>query len=194
MITFNPDTHTYKVDGVVKKSVTQTLSDVGIVDYRGVDEYYMDRGTRVHQACTLHAQGFLDWNSLGDTLPYVENFRHLLVHLRASYVSSEQPSYSKKLDIAGSYDLIVEWQGKRTLVELKTSSSFPLWVGLQLAAYETMVDVDEVMGIDLKMGKVYVKADDFDENHRVWEQIINGTFDLEEWKSNRKRRHMRKII
>jgi hypothetical protein len=227
MITFNEETHEYKVDGVVKKSVTQLLKEAGIIDYEGVDEYYRLRGTYVHEACALYAQGWLDWSSLSsDILPFVENFKCLYDRLRLSYVSAEVPSYIDNvywcsecnkpvrdvvieaeygetvcgdcecildgcfLDLCGSYDMIVMWKGKRTLVEIKTGT-FPMWGGLQLAAYESMVDVDDVLGISLKDEKVFVKADDFNENHKVLHDIKSGTFDLDTWKSNRKRRHMK---
>jgi hypothetical protein len=114
-----------------------------------------------------------------------ERFNGAVICKRCGYPVKE--SY----DICGKYDLIMMWNGKRTLIELKTGN-FPMWGGLQLAAYERMVDVDDVMGISLSNGgKVFVKADDFLENTITWDDINCGTFDLDKWKSNRNRRCMK---
>jgi hypothetical protein len=111
--------------------------------------------------------------------------------LKLEYVSAEELCYDADYGICGKYDLIIIWNGKRTLIELKTGT-FPMWGGLQLAAYERMVDVDDVMGISLSNGgKVFVKADDFLENTITWDDINCGTFDLDKWKSNRNRRCMK---
>lgn len=192
LINFNEEYHTYSVNGVGKQSMTQFLKAAGIIgDYAGVSDYYRDRGTRAHGACVLHAQGWLDWGSVADDiLVYVKTFKSIAERLGLSYVSAEEPSYSEALDICGMYDLIMSGGGKRFLMELKTGI-FPMWGGLQLAGYETMVDVDDVMGISLMDAKVFVKDDDFLSNTLVLDNIKNGTFDLEKWKSNKKRRHMK---
>jgi hypothetical protein len=183
--------HVYTVDGEVKQSVTQMLKSVGIVECSGIPEYYADRGTAVHDYCTLYVQGWLDWTEVRkDCLPFVRTFQRLVWELGLSYVSAEQPSYDPEYDICGKYDLIMMWKGKRVLVELKTTD-FPMWGGLQLASYERMVEVDDVMGMALKEGKVYVKADDYQKNHDTLADIHSGFFDLARWKANRKRRHMK---
>lgn len=191
MITFNEETHEYKVNGVIKRSVTQVLKDVGIIDCDFVKPYYIDRGDRVHKYCTLLMQGWIKWYDIvSDCIEFVGNFARVVDRLGLEYMSAEVPCYSEELDICGTYDLVMERDGEKVLVELKTGI-FPMWGGLQLAAYEKMVEVDTVMGISLKDGKVFVKADDFLFNHLTWDDIKHGTFDLEKWKSNKKRRHMR---
>lgn len=192
-IEFDEEDHIYKVDGIVKPSVTQTLRGAGIVDdYSNLDPYYADRGTAAHTGCTLLAQGFLDWATVSDDVrPYVETFESIVKRMGMTYVSAEEPCYDKEYDICGTYDLIMMWNGARTLTELKTGA-FPMWGGLQLASYERMVDVENVLGIELKgSGKAYIKADDFLSNYLVLDDIFNGTFDLDKWKSNRSRRHMK---
>ena len=61
MIEFDEATHTYKVDGVAKPSVTTILKDVGLFpDFYGTAEereYYMQRGTMVH----LAVQNMAEW-------------------------------------------------------------------------------------------------------------------------------------
>jgi hypothetical protein len=178
-----------------KSSVTQTLKDVGIVDYAGVDPYYADRGTRAHNDCNLMAAGWLrgsDWRDYvhTDTVGYVETFKAVCDRLGLRYIACNVKGYSEKFDLAGECDLIMDWEGRRTVVELKTGD-FPQWGGLQLAGYEDMFGSDDVLGIELKTGRVFIKAPTWEDNPKTLGHIINGTFDLDEWKSNRKRRCMR---
>lgn len=188
-IEFDEESHTYRVDGKVKRSVTTILKDAGICDYTGVDEYYRDRGTRAHDACTLYAQGFLDWSSVAsDILPFVTMFKSIVEHLGLSYVSSEEPCYDPEYDVCGKYDLIMK-DNSEVLVELKTGDFKP-WAGLQLASYQRMTGCERVMGISLKDGKVWVPAPDWARNHEELRKIHNGGFDLALWKSDRKRRRM----
>lgn len=190
-IKLDPETHIYTVNGNEKTSVTQMLKKVGIVDYTGLDPYYAERGTMVHDYCTLSAQGWLDFDTVReDCVNYVKTFERIVFELGLKYLSAEQLCYDEEYDICGQYDLIMEWDDKRTLVELKTGAA-PMWLGLQCAAYERMIDVDDVIGISLKDGKVYVKDSDFLLNTVAWDDINTGFFNLEAWKGDRKRRRMR---
>jgi hypothetical protein len=163
-------------------------------DYDGIDDYYKDRGTRAHNACDELARGALRWDKVqGDILPFVRTFEGLVWQLGLSYVDSEQPCYDPEFDICGKYDLVMMWEGKRTLVELKTSK-VDMFHGIQIAAYERMVEVDDVLGIELKTGKVFGKASDWQKNHEAWRDICTGKFDLNSWKKDKKRRRMRRIL
>jgi hypothetical protein len=234
-IHFDDATHTYTVtaylDDVilwveVKRSVTQIMRDAGLLgDYDGIPQHYMDRGTRVHDACELVAQGWITSSDVeSDIKVYIESFESIVEALGLSYVDSETPCYYAEYqcdkcgkviphdeltglgecphcwgsvtllyDYAGKFDLIVMWEGRKTLVELKTTK-VDMFHGIQIAAYERMVDVDDVLGIELKTGYVFGKADDWQKNHDAWRDINTGFFDLESWKSDRKRRRMKRIL
>jgi hypothetical protein len=190
-IQFNEELHLYTVNGEPKRSVTQVLKDVGIIgDYSDIPDYYRVRGEHTHKACTLCAQGWLDEDTVSsDVLPLVENFKGIMGHLRASYVSSEQVVYSAEYDICGRYDLRVKSNEKRITVELKSGKSEP-WSALQAAMYKHMTGDDEYQVWDLKDGAVWVE----DKDHMpVWEEINMGIFDLGNWKSNRNRRGMKRL-
>jgi hypothetical protein len=128
-----------------------------------------------------------------DIVTYCQNFETLIFELGLEYVSSESLCYDPEYDVCGKYDLIMMRNGKRTLVELKSGTA-PMWLGIQLAAYERMVDVDDVLGVSLKERKVFGKSDDYHLNHAAWGNINDGTFDIGEWKRNKKRRHMERIL
>jgi hypothetical protein len=198
-INFDEGHHIYTVSKVVgnvlvweevKRSVTGILESNGLSDSKWIKPYYRDRGTQVHLDCVLYAEGWLDMDIVrDDCIEYVKTFIRICKELGLVYVSAEVPCYDPEFDICGTYDLIMMWNGKRYLVELKTSR-FEMYHGLQLAAYERMVDVDDAMGISLKDGKIWLKADDWELNHKVWRDINEGWFDLDSWKSDRKRRRM----
>jgi hypothetical protein len=135
-------------------------------------------------------QGWVSWWDIDDDcFPFVKNFARIVDRLGLKYISAEVPCYDPEYDVVGTYDLIMDWNGKRVLVELKTSK-FEMYHGLQLAAYERMVDVDTVMGIELKTGNIFVPADDWQKNHDTLNDIHSGWFVLEDWKKDRKRRRM----
>lgn len=195
-IKLDESTHIYTVDGEVKQSVTQTLRGVGILDgYNSIPEYYADRGTRTHAACELLAQGWIEWDKVDDDIiEFVRTFDRLMFGLGLEYVSSEQLCYDEEFNICGKYDLIMMYNGKRTLAEIKTGA-LPMWVGLQCAAYERMTGVEDVLAISLKDGgKVYGKGKDFNKNHEAWRDINVGFFEVADWKKDRKRRHMERIL
>ena len=66
---FDPDSHLYRVDGIIVPSVTQVLEDVGIVDYSRLPgstrEMALRRGSAVHAACHYDDEGDLDETQLG---------------------------------------------------------------------------------------------------------------------------------
>jgi len=193
-ITFTSDTHTYTVDGVVKRSVTQMLKDAGIIGEYLCDDYYRDRGTRTHDACTLLAQGWITVDMVDDDIePFVTTFQRLLKRMGLKYKAADVIGYNSKLDYCGSLDMLVsDIEGRETLLELKTGE-FPMWGGLQLAAYESMdnINVNSVMGFSLKgEGKVFVPAHGWFDNHKVLDDIHSGRFDLEAWQQDKKRRRM----
>lgn len=80
-IVFTPQTHEYRVDGVVWPGATSILKATGLsTDWdrmpprvREAAERKRSLGTDVHEACRLLDRGELAWGSLDDALfPYVE--------------------------------------------------------------------------------------------------------------------------
>jgi hypothetical protein len=62
---FNRDRHEFRVNGVVKPSITQVLAAAGIVDFSFVEEdvrvHAMNRGKSVHWMLQLEDEGALNW-------------------------------------------------------------------------------------------------------------------------------------
>ena len=78
MKTYDPATHTYKTDDVVRPGVTTILKKARLIDTDApwFDEYSRDRGTAVHLACELWDLGTLDESTLDPVLvPYLDGWR-----------------------------------------------------------------------------------------------------------------------
>lgn len=138
VVTFESDGHQYTIDGRPVPSVTQVLSTVGVIEYRGYDHGYgRERGTAVHHATALDDEGDLDEDALDDRVrPYLAAWRAF----RAE--TGFQPSLIEEvmgcaLGFCGTPDRIGVWDRHpgEVVLELKTGST-PWWVGLQLAGYE----------------------------------------------------------
>jgi hypothetical protein len=193
MIHFDEATHIYRVNGEVKRSVTQILKDVGIINYDGVPDYYRDRGTAIHRGCELLAQGYLDWSTVHeDYLPCLKRFEVFMKDYE--YVSSEQVLYCPTMDYCGTFDLLVrdKKSGDISIVDIKTSKTPADWWGLQLAAYAYAADFEyqSLKVFSLGNNAIYRDGKQWAANMATWEQIIDGTFNLAAWKSNRTRRNM----
>jgi hypothetical protein len=68
MITFDPDTHTYTLDGQTVPSVTQVLQAMGFVDSTWFTEESRTRGKYVHRIIELHINQELDESTVDDSL------------------------------------------------------------------------------------------------------------------------------
>lgn len=137
-IDFDPETHTYRVQGEVFPSVTTILSPWN--DLSMVDPDVLARaaafGTNVHQACHLHNQDALDYDALDPALrPYVDGWRAFLEDSGAIILSSELPVAHTKLRYAGTLDSAALIRKRATLVDIKSGSVVPRTVGPQTAAY-----------------------------------------------------------
>lgn len=128
-------THAYTLDGRPIRSVTQILSDVGIIDTRWYTPEAALRGKYVHEATHYHDEGSLAMDSLDPQIaPYVQGwidfrkttgFRPLLIEQRIWHSCG----YAGTLDRAG-------FLGDRfILIDIK-SGSLPSWAGMQTSGYE----------------------------------------------------------
>lgn len=142
LLSFEPQTHTYRVGGVIYPSVTEVLGPAetfaGLFD--GVPaaalEVAKDRGSYVHEAMALLARGSLDWDSLADPwVQYIRTGERFLTDSEIVVTGSEVPVYSERLRVAGTIDLLGVWRGRSALLDFKASAVVPVTVGPQTAGY-----------------------------------------------------------
>lgn len=155
-VIFDPKTHTYKDEkGNIYPSVTTVLSDLGIsADYSEVKniEYYANRGEAVHYAIELLLSG-IDGEIYDDMLStkleelnipkkdiegYVESAKKI-VH-RCSPDAVEERFICGQW--AGTADFVGEFDGKKIIIDWKTSKKSNVSYDLQLGAYCTALSVN----------------------------------------------------
>jgi hypothetical protein len=103
---FDPDTHTYKYQGVAKPSVTQILDEMGeISEYSKRSERARERGLMVHIAGSLLPDR-LDWTTVDSAIfGYVASLAEWFARTGCQVDAQEQRVYLEGLEVAGTLDL-----------------------------------------------------------------------------------------
>jgi len=143
---FDPETHTYTLDGRTLLSVTSILKEAGMLVYPSGMQDAMMRGKYVHAATEMIDRGTLDWELLDDTLrPYCEAYAKFCRDKNPVIVLSEQRSYHPTHLYAGTPDRVVRMDGFTALLDIKTGTPNPA-TAIQVAAYKEMVRaLDEIV-------------------------------------------------
>jgi hypothetical protein len=145
VLSFEDETHTYRIDGRRVFSVTQALSAAyGDLCWPWANEFAMERGRRVHQALNYWIRGELDVKKLSDYIAgYVAagirffNESGFEIGTFQGEPASEVRMYSHVYDAAGTADLFGTLYRKRACVDFKTGE--PGWIaGPQTWAYTAM--------------------------------------------------------
>lgn len=168
-VRFDPVEHRYWLGPRELPTVTQVLSDVGMLpEYDSpwfADGFYATRGTMVHKACALDLHGRLDDESLDDHVrPYVERFRRLIATIGpVEPLFIEQPLAHPVWNYAGTPDSA--WRmpnGRIWIVDLKSGTYEPghstqlaggYWPLLHAAAEEGAVPLTTA---DVSTAKLFV--------------------------------------
>lgn len=141
-LTFEAETHTYRVDGAVVPSVTQVLEPLTGLEF--VDDETLaiaaEFGTHVHKAVQLHNEGRLDRASLSPAIePYLAGWERFVAESGIAIIDVERAVYHGKMRYAGTLDARGYFPDNHkvpALIDVKTGSGHPRTVGPQTAAYE----------------------------------------------------------
>lgn len=127
--------HYITPEGVPYPSITTVLATmngnwldswkaaVGIEEANKVSRRATDRGTKIHHLFESYIRdGFLDYTQempdvramVKNTIPHLNNINRVLVQ--------ETPLYSDTLRLAGTPDLVAEWNGVLSVIDYKNSS------------------------------------------------------------------------
>jgi hypothetical protein len=140
---FDEATHAYTLDGRRLPSVTQIIKPLASYGHIPVDVLArkMALGTAVHLACDLDDAGELDDAATDpEVLGYVTGWRQYLAAVQGKVLASERRAYHRTLGFAGTLDRVVLVEGKHWLIDLKTGADpMPSW-GVQLAAYQLLLE------------------------------------------------------
>jgi len=184
-LTFDESTHTYRLDGEKKPSVSQ------IVDWSGAwgDKSFFKskepaiKGSRVHKCLELYDKQTLDWSSIsgGNYDPYISAWTDLLSDLGGKVVENEQRHHMtiEGLTFAGTVDRVLEMpNGSLQVCDIKTGRHYPKPYGIQINAYRLLVE--DMLGREVAgcfcahltdKGKYQIRAHDEPEWAERWRQI-----------------------
>lgn len=141
-LTFEPETHEYRIGEQVVPGVTTILRPA--IGYFGTrDEQAAARGEAVHWGCEM-----VDAGEPADVDPdyegYIEAYRQFLRETGAVVEAFEMRVFHSGWMYAGTLDRLVRWQDERCLLDLKTGTIAP-WMGMQAVAYgKALKDMNRV--------------------------------------------------
>jgi hypothetical protein len=144
MLTFEEDGHVYRYSGKVIPSVTQIIAPLYDNAFDFVKKETLERkrrlGQALHYAAELDDAGNLDEASLSEALrPYLAGWRKFKTEHRVTVVAAEQKLAAPQFWFAGTVDRVLEIDGQRWTIDLKTTVEIHRAVGVQLAGYSLMV-------------------------------------------------------
>ena len=144
-VAFDPVAHRYTLDGRVLPGVTSILAP--LQDFSMVNPDVLKNGqamgTAVHRATELYDLGELDMASLSPALvPYLDawvNFRH-----ECSFIpcSIEERLVHPVHGYAGTCDRTGMVDGDMAVLDIKKMVTLGPVIGVQLAAYQAMLNLD----------------------------------------------------
>ena len=138
-LTFEEEQHIYKLDGKYIPSVTTVMKPLSQALYKDVDESVLNkaaaRGTAVHNAIENFVK--FDFSDIDPEYEgYLRGFKDWWKETQPVPLGSECRVYHKVLRYAGTADMPVEIDGKRILIDFKTSAGVnKMLTGVQLEAY-----------------------------------------------------------
>lgn len=141
-ILFDEEPHTYTFRGKRYESVTQAIRLAGLGDdFSHVPqdrmEYAQRRGRMVHLACQYYDEGDLNLASVHETIKgYVEAYVKFRQERPLKVVAVEQKMVNVDHRLAGTPDLICFINGRRSVIDRKSSQYMSKSMGLQTAGYK----------------------------------------------------------
>lgn len=141
VLTFDAHRHEYRVDGIVKPSVTELLEAAGLtVDYRAIPAAVLlnarMRGIHVDACCDLYDDGDLDWSTVhSDAVPYVQAWGRFCAEQGYEPAASQVQLYHPEHDYCGTADSVGTVGRRWVLVDRKATTKVAASYGCQLAGY-----------------------------------------------------------
>lgn len=138
-LTFDEESHIYRLDGVEVPSVTKIIEPLNREKYAGIGEKTLEKaankGTSVHNSIEFFIKfGFADVNPAYQG--YFDAFRDWWEKEQPVLVGSECRVYHPILRYAGTVDLLAYLRGKLTLIDFKSTATLSdMTCGVQLEAY-----------------------------------------------------------
>lgn len=144
-VSLDEERHVYTVDGVVWPGVTRILAPIS--GYAGIPREVLDAkaalGRRVHLAVQYDAEDDLDDSTVTpDVRGYVDSWRRFRDAKQPKIIAAEQIVWHPMHRYCGKYDLVLEFDGARWMVDAKSCVQIMPAVGPQTAAYQQASGVE----------------------------------------------------
>ena len=138
---FDPVNHIYKIDNRIVPSVTQICNPDGEAWYT---EEAAQRGTFVHLSCELYDRGTLCETTLDPQLrPYLTAWKAYRKHNPEGFSAIEEQLYSVEHGFAGTVDRCYF----DCVLDIKTGTTFPKWLDVQLGGYSILTRMELGRGV-----------------------------------------------
>lgn len=182
MLTFDPATHRYEIDGQPVPSVTQILQAAGFIDPTWFTEWSCRRGTLAHLCTHLDDTGELDEDTVDPELaPYLAAYRRFKSESGFIVSGSEVRMASAVYRFAGTLDKIGTFGTTCAIIDLETGGHQPT-KAIQTAGYEIL------HGFPHKRFALQLKDDGTYKLHsftdRQDKNIFLSALSIFHWKSN----------
>lgn len=149
IVLLNEVDHSYTIDGKPAPGVTSVIKEAGLADFRWVDDYYRERGSRAHKAMHFVGEHDLHLGSCPDeVVGYAISCANFLVVHNARPIAIERRVRSLHYWYAGTLDWIGlmdscgdvkccprPFTDALTLLDWKTSKTFHPATAIQLISY-----------------------------------------------------------
>jgi len=143
LLTFDPDTHAYALEGVRVPSVTQILKASGLINFDGIPagvlNAALERGTCVHTALHYLNEGDLDLDQFRKDFPewvgYLDGWLSFCDQRRFEPILNEHRVASPRHLIAGTLDCLGLLEGEAVLLDFATGRPSDVCKNLQTSAY-----------------------------------------------------------
>jgi hypothetical protein len=124
--------------GIKVPRLTDVLQDFGIVDYsripKGVREFALDRGSKVHKMTELFDKGILREETLDSRLvPYLDGWKMAVEKEGLEFTYIEVRMFNQTYFYTTKPDRIGTAAGVPVVIEIKTGA-VPWWGGMQCSA------------------------------------------------------------
>lgn len=157
-LTFDKQTHTYRVDGIRVPSVTQILNGAGLINTDWYTAESAQRGTAVHTICEMEDNGVLDLGVVRRSYPqylgYLDAWKAFKRAATTKFTAIEERFYYPALHYAGTKDRRMIAGTEYCIVDIKTGAP-QLWHQLQTGGYA----LSENVGTAIGRWCVYLKPD-----------------------------------
>ena len=136
-LTFEEDSHTYRLDGLIIPSVTTLMKPLSQAYYGGIDAKVLgqaaDRGSAVHSAIDLYSKyGVIDIEP--EFEGYFEAFRAWVKDFEVKPYATETRTYNRSLLYAGTVDMSCSEKGVDSEFGLNSTK------GMTTSVYNQIMD------------------------------------------------------